>query len=334
MSPPTVVHTARLVKRYGDTVALRGVDLEIEPGAVVGLLGPNGAGKTTLVEILEGLRVPTEGAVRVFGLDPRRDSLAVRERIGVQLQHTSFPDTLTVREVLRLFASFYAASASPDEMMGAVGLEEKADAFTRELSGGQKQRLALGMALVNRPDFLILDEPTAGLDPAARRALHDMIRGLGGEGRTILLTTHYTDEAEKLCDRVLMLRDGRVVADGSPFELVGKARGASRLWVAVEGELDPTPLVETGARLEGREGEYLCFTTPRPAETVMLLGRALAEQGLSLTDLRVKRPTLEDVYMEVMGEGPTGPGGPPGPPPIPADTQPVASRERFVGQSG
>ena len=298
-----VIETRGLGKRYGDVTALKGIDLTVEAGSVVGLLGPNGAGKTTLVEILEGLRAPSAGRVSVFGADPGDGSAALRERIGVQLQRTSFPDTLSVNEILELFRSFYRDPAPREELLETVGLREKVGARPGELSGGQRQRLALATALVGRPELLILDEPTAGLDPSARRSLHVLIRGLQGDGRTILLTTHYTEEAEKLCDRILMLRSGELVADGSPLELVKGARGESRIWVQVNGEMDPAPLMEAGAVEDGSEGDYRCFRTRTPARAIEVLGTMLRDQELELEDLRVKRPSLEDVYLELMDGG-------------------------------
>lgn len=304
-----VIVTRGLTKRYGETLALDAVDLAVGEGTVVGLLGPNGAGKTTLVEILEGLRRPTAGSVSVLGLDPGERGHGLRERIGVQLQHTSFPETLRVGEIVDLFRSFYARPLDRSEVLALAGLDGRVGARPDELSGGQRQRLALATALVGRPDLLILDEPTAGLDPGARRSLHDLIRDLRGEGRTILLTTHYTDEAEELCDRVLILRDGELVADGSPLELVRRARGESRIWIDVRGEMDPTPLLEAGSREDGAEGGYRCFRTDRPARAVVALGNLLREQGLELRDLRVKRPDLEDVYLELVEGAAGGPGG-------------------------
>lgn len=295
-----VIRTSGLTRKYGGVTALREIDLAVQAGSVVGLLGPNGAGKTTLVEILEGLRAPSGGRVSVFGTTPREGARSFRERIGVQLQRTSFPDTLSVREILELFRSFYRDPVPAGELLETIRLRDRAHARPGELSGGERQRLALATALVGRPELLILDEPTAGLDPAARRSLHELIRGLQGEGRTILLTTHYTEEAEKLCDRILMLRDGELVADGSPLELLERAGGESRIWVKVTGEMDPSPLVEVGAREDGSEGEYRCFSTRNPARAIEVLGSTLRDQELELEDLRVKRPTLEDVYLGLM----------------------------------
>lgn len=326
-----VIETRGLGKRYGEVTALREVDLSVESGTVVGLLGPNGAGKTTLVEILEGLRTPSWGRVLVFGVDPRDAESSLRERIGVQLQRTSFPDTLSVGEILDVFRSFYREPVPRRELLELVGLEPRAGARPDELSGGQRQRLALATALAGRPDLLILDEPTAGLDPAARRSLHDLIRELRGDGRTILLTTHYTEEAEKLCDRILMLREGELVADGTPLELVKRAGGESRIWVEVSGEMDPGPLLDAGAREDGSEGAYRCFTTRRPARAVEALGRILRDQGLELEDLRVKRPTLEDVYLEIMegGDGAPRPEFPAGSDP---DSAPAPAMAAGAGE--
>jgi ABC-2 type transport system ATP-binding protein len=297
-----VIQTVNLQKNYGDTTALKGVDLQIKHGGVVGLLGPNGAGKTTLVEILEGLREPTAGRATVLGLDPTREPRALKERLGVQLQSTSMAQDLTPVEILRLYAAFYQKSLPIHDVLERIGLGEKAKTKTRDLSGGQRQRLTLGMALINDPELIIFDEPTTGLDPAARRGVHDIVREINKRGRTVILTTHYIEEAELLCDRVLMIRAGEIVADGSPFELIGRAAGASTIWIAVDGELDPAPLLNTGAKLTGREGAHYRFITANPTAAVLTLGEILKAQNLTLTDLRMKRPTLEDVYLELVGE--------------------------------
>jgi ABC-2 type transport system ATP-binding protein len=297
-----IIETHALRRVYGDTVALSGVDLRIDEGGIVGLLGPNGAGKTTLVEILEGLRVPSSGEVSVLGMNPTRQGRAVKERIGAQLQSTTIPVDLTPFEVLRLYASFYERSLPIEQVLKTVNLEAKAKKLTRTLSGGQKQRLAIGMALIHEPELLIFDEPTSGLDPAARRQLHQILLDLKGQGRTILLTTHYIEEAEKLCDRVIMIRDGEVVADGTPFELLSRAGGRSTIWITVEGQFDPSPLLVAGAEDHGRQGDHYKFTTADPAATIVALGELLRSQGVGLTDLRMRRPTLEDVYLELMGD--------------------------------
>lgn len=305
-----VIHTEALTKTYGSTHALREVDLEVEGGGIVGVLGPNGAGKTTLVEILEGLRLPSSGRVTVLDLDPTRERTELKHRIGVQLQSTTIPPDLTAYEVLRLYASFYRRALPVEEVLERMGLRDKARERAGRLSGGQQQRLALGMALIHDPELLIFDEPTTGLDPAARRQLHGIIRELHERGRTIILTTHYIEEAEKLCERVLIIRDGKIVADGSPFELVGRAGGRSTLWIDVDGEIDVAPLQGAGAEPQGRQGSHLRFATAEPAAVIVALGRLLRDQQVELTDLRLHRPTLEDVYLELVGE-PEEDAGPP-----------------------
>ncbi len=297
-----VIQTENLKKNYGDVHALRGVDLNIAGGGVVGLLGPNGAGKTTLVETIEGLRDPSAGRLNVLGLDPAKQAKALKEKLGVLLQHTELPPELTATEVLSTYSAFFEKSVAPEEALSRVTLEEKADARVDSLSGGQKQRLAIGLALINDPELIILDEPTTGLDPVARRGVHKIVSGFREQGRTVLLTTHYIEEAEKLCDRVIMIKAGQIVADGTPFELLGRSGGASTLWIDVEGEFDPTALVQSGLEPQGREGGHYKFSTTSPAEAVIALGETLKTQNVTLTDLRLKRPTLEDVYLELVGD--------------------------------
>ncbi|MGE0640035.1 MAG: ABC transporter ATP-binding protein [Thermoanaerobaculia bacterium] len=291
-----------LVKEYGTLRALRGVSLEIEGGGAVGLLGPNGAGKTTLVEILEGLREPTSGSATVLGFDPARQARALRLRIGVQLQATALPQELRIGEVLSLYAALYPKTLPPGEVLESVGLTGKERAVVRNLSGGERQRLALALALLHDPELLLLDEPTAALDPVARRGVHTIVEDLVERGKTVLLTTHYIEEAEKLCRRVIMIRHGEIVADGSPFDLVGRAAGLSTLWVEVDGPFDPAPLVAAGARPQGEEGRHRRFQVADPGAAIVALGDLLRAQGGHLVDLRLKRPTLEDVYLELMGE--------------------------------
>jgi ABC-2 type transport system ATP-binding protein len=278
------IQVSGLRKAYGSHEALRGVDFTIESGEVFGLLGPNGAGKTTTVEILEGYRRRDGGTIEVLGTDPERAGTAWRERIGVVLQSSAMYQNLTVAESLAMFAGYYRQPREVDEVTQLVGLEEKRKARVRTLSGGQKRRLDLGLALIGDPELIFLDEPTTGFDPAARRAAWETIRSLRSLGKTILLTTHYLDEAEQLADRVAVLREGRIVALGRPAELTG-AR----------------PATEIRYREDGRE---IVVETENPTKVLHeLTGKALAE-GRELEDLRVVRPTLEDVYLALTDEPP------------------------------
>jgi ABC-2 type transport system ATP-binding protein len=271
-----------LRKTYGETEALRGVSFEIAEGEVFGLLGPNGAGKTTTVEILEGYRPRDGGEVSVLGRDPARAERALRERIGVVLQQSQMFQNLTVRELHAMFAGYYEHSRDVPEVIALVGLANKADDRVKTLSGGQKRRLDLGIALVGDPDLVFLDEPTTGFDPAARRAAWDMIRSLRSLGKTILLTTHYLDEAEQLADRVAVLREGRIIREGAPAELTGDG-------------------AETEIRFR-RDGEVVVMRTTEPTRLLNeLTSEALAE-GRELEGLSVRRPTLEDVYLELTAQ--------------------------------
>jgi len=271
-----------LHKAYGKTEALRGISFDVAAGEVFGLLGPNGAGKTTTVEILEGYRTRDDGTVEVLGFDPARAERGFRERIGVVLQSSELWSNLTVRETHRIFAGYYERPRDVDETIELVGLTAKRDARVKTLSGGQKRRLDLGLALVGDPELLFLDEPTTGFDPAARRAAWELVRALRDLGKTILLTTHYLDEAQQLADRVAVLREGRIVRLGTPDELTGAALGAQIRY--------------------RRNGEVVVLETEEPTRTLHeLTGRALAE-GRELEGLEVRRPTLEDVYLELVDE--------------------------------
>jgi ABC-2 type transport system ATP-binding protein len=280
--PAPAISVRDLRKSYGDHEALRGVSFEIAQGEVFGLLGPNGAGKTTTVEILEGYRARDGGDVTVLGSDPARGERALRERIGVVLQQSQMFQNLTVRELHSMFAGYYERPRSIDEVIALVGLREKADDRAKTLSGGQKRRLDLGIALVGDPDLVFLDEPTTGFDPAARRAAWEMIRSLRSLGKTILLTTHYLDEAEQLADRVAVLRQGLIIREGAPAELTGRSD-------------------ETEIRYR-RDGHVVVLRTTEPTRLLNeLTSEALAE-GRELEGLSVRRPTLEDVYLELTAE--------------------------------
>jgi ABC-2 type transport system ATP-binding protein len=277
----TAVSVRGLRKSYGKYEAVRGIDFDIEPGEVFGLLGPNGAGKTTTVEILEGYRPYDAGTVEVLGEDPRAAGRAWRERIGVVLQQSQLWPNLSVHETLRMFAGYYDRPRDVDEVIDLVGLAEKRAARVKTLSGGQKRRVDLGLALVGDPELVFLDEPTTGFDPQARRAAWEMIRSLRSLGKTILLTTHYLDEAQNLADRVAVLVGGEIVRSGSPADLVSDAPGAEVRW--------------------REDGEEHVVHTEEPTRLVHeLTGRALAE-GREVEGLEIRRASLEDVYLELVG---------------------------------
>jgi ABC-2 type transport system ATP-binding protein len=296
-----IIDVTGLTKRYGPISALRGLTLSVDAGGqIVGLLGPNGAGKTTFVEILEGLRTASSGTVRVLGLDPTASDRELRARIGVQLQATAFAPELTVLETLRLYAALYPRALAPGDVMTRVSLADKARARVRTLSGGQRQRLALAMAMLPDPEIFILDEPTSGLDPVARHAIHEILRGLRAQGRTVLVSSHHLDEIEALADRVIILRAGEIVADGAPLALLSRASGKSTLWVEVAGGGAVAALVP-GAIYEGADGALHRFSTADPTAAVLGLADALRASGAQLSDLRLKRPTLEDFYLQLVG---------------------------------
>jgi ABC-2 type transport system ATP-binding protein len=272
-----------LHKAYGDFEAVRGIDFEVARGEVFGLLGPNGAGKTTTVEILEGYRVRSSGIVSVLGHDPESRPRELRERVGIVLQTTGLYRHIKVREAIAHWARFYPHPRDVDEVIAVTGLDEKADALARTLSGGQMRRLDLALALVGDPELIFLDEPTTGFDPAARRAAWDVIRSLQELGKTVLLTTHYLDEAQALCDRVAIVKQGRIVAEGPPASLGASSSRYRVTWRDERGEL------------QTRE-------TEDPTALLHQLTSAALARGEALRDLSVTRPSLEDVYLELTAE--------------------------------
>ena len=301
----TVVAVAGLRKRYGSFEAVRGIDFTIEPGEVFGLLGPNGAGKTTTVEILEGLRPRNGGEVAVLGFDPGRQSRELKDRIGVCLQATNLPERVSVREAMRLFASLYSRTVDADALLKRLMLWEKRDAWYGTLSGGQKQRLALALALVNDPQMLFLDEPSAGLDPQARLEIHELVQQLRSEQRTILLTTHYIEEADKLCDRVAIIDEGRIVAMGTPDEIRSRTVGQARVEVRCEAPLpagDPPRWPDADAAQVSADRKTIVVSTKKPARTLVDLVRWIDQIGVELADVQLRRPSLEDVFIELTGK--------------------------------
>ena len=291
-----------LRKRYGAVQAVDGITFDVRRGEVFGLLGPNGAGKTTTIEILEGLRKPDGGRATVLGLDAGRQAGMLKERIGVQLQTAALYPNLTVAELIELFKSFYRRTRPTDELISELGLDERRTALSRDLSGGQRQRLSIALALVNDPELIFLDEPTTGLDPQARRSLWDHIGRLRGEGRTILLTTHYMEEAERLCDRIAIMDHGTILEMGSVTELVTRHFRERAVRFDARPELIDArlALVPGVSRMAHEDGEVALYTTDVPS-TVGALLRLGDELGIQGLDLAVRRPTLEDVFLELTG---------------------------------
>jgi len=302
VAPTNAVTVRGLKKSYGDVDALRGVSLDIREGEIFGLLGPNGAGKTTLLECIVGLRVPDDGEITVTGIDATRRARDVQQRIGVMLQSTALQDKITPREALQLFGTFYRNAADPAQLLERFALTDKADATFDTLSGGQRQRLALAIAFVNRPEILFLDEPTAGLDPQSRRELREEIIRLKKDGRTVFLTTHDVDEAERLCERVAILDGGAIIATGQPRALATESTSMHAVSVSTR------PHIEVG-RLTGIpgiddvtfDGSRISFRTADARNALRELTRLLEQTGVELLELRVHRATLEDVFLHLTG---------------------------------
>jgi ABC-2 type transport system ATP-binding protein len=297
-----VVAVSDLRKHYGEVKAVDGVSFEVGKGEVFGLLGPNGAGKTTTIEVLEGLNKPDSGTISVLGLDPARHAGQLKERIGVQLQTAALYPNLTVTELINLFGRFYGHARPTGELVAEFGLDERSRGLTKELSGGQRQRLSVALAMVNDPELIFLDEPTTGLDPQARHSLWEQIEALRGQGRTVLLTTHYMEEAERLCDRVAVMDHGKILEIGTVAELVGRHFTERSVRFTARDELTDTRLAGLPGvhRAVHENSEMVLYTPDVPATVGALLD--LGEQlGVSGLDIAIRRPTLEDVFLELTG---------------------------------
>jgi ABC-2 type transport system ATP-binding protein len=301
------IHCRDLRKTYdGKVEAVRGINLEIEAGECFGLLGPNGAGKTTTIEILEGLLEPTSGEVTILGRNWRDNARELREWLGISLQETRLSEKLTVRETIDLFASFYREPRPAEEVLNALQLGEKADAWVGKLSGGQKQRLAVATALVGNPKILFLDEPTTGLDPQSRRQLWDIVRNFQKAGGTVLLTTHYMDEAEKLCDRLVIVDHGQVIATGGPAELIDHLGGHHVVEFVVGGADDEVRQTDTWRNLPGVEAvrsddSLMSLNVREPHLTIPVLLSEVSRRGATLEHLTTRQASLEDVFVRLTG---------------------------------
>jgi len=301
MSDKVVIRVDHLRKVYGSTVAVDDIAFEIYAGEIFGMVGPNGAGKTTTTECIEGLRHPDGGAIQVFGMSPQKDSYALRERIGVQLQTSALQDRLKVWEALDLFASFYANPVDAKQLLEQMGLTEKRNDKFAKLSGGQKQRLFIGLALINDPELVFLDELTTGLDPQARHAMWDMVRGIRERGKTVFLTTHFMEEAGRLCDRVAIMDHGKIVALDTPQNLIHKLGAENRLIFSIDGKLDLQKLqrVEGVTRVEPENDEFV--VSGHGERLVGDVVHAITANGVRLRTLRTEQPTLEDVFLKLTG---------------------------------
>ncbi len=298
-----VISISGLQKRYGDHEAVRGIDLEIHRGEIFAFLGPNGAGKTTTVEILEGFRQATGGTVEVLGTNPWHAPSSWRERIGIVLQESEAEPGLTVHECLSLYAGYYHAPRDVDQTLALVDLAEQADERATALSGGQRRRLDVALALIGDPELIFLDEPTTGFDPSARRAAWEVIAGLRDLGKTVFLTTHYMEEAERLADRIAVIAAGRIVAAGTPQTLGGRALEASQITFTPPSGTTAADLPpDLGRRLEPQPSGHVLLSSSTVAADLHALSGWAVDQGLELDDLEVRRPALEDVYLQLTSE--------------------------------
>jgi ABC-2 type transport system ATP-binding protein len=301
-----VVTVDHLHKVYGDTVALSEVSFNVGEGEILGIIGPNGAGKTTTVECISGLRIADSGSIRVMGLDPQTQRSAVRDRVGVQLQEGSLPPRSRVREVLRLFASFYPHPADPDELLGALGLSEKANSFYKQLSGGQKQRLSIALALIGNPKIAILDELTTGLDPQARREAWGLIEHIRERGVTVILVTHFMDEAERLCDRLVLIGRGKVIVTDTPKAIAEREGGGTRMRFVPSGDFPEELLTSLkGVSRVERSGPHVVISGE--GDILPSVVRALETVGVQARDVQVQNASLEDAFIRLTQGDATAP---------------------------
>lgn len=298
----SAVVVSDLSKRYKDVVAVDGVSFAVQEGEIFGILGPNGAGKTTTLEMIEGLRKPTSGGISVLGIDVTRDARPVKERIGVQLQAVALIHNLSVWETIDMFAGLYKTRADPHELLSRFALDEKRDSPVGKLSGGQRQRLSVALALVNDPEIVFLDEPTTGLDPAARRTLWDTVRGLAAERRSVILTTHYMEEAEVLCDRVAIMDRGRIISLDTPANLVRTLAAERTIEFTLAAEIDHTRLAALPGAQSARSVDGITMiATTEPTATIRGLLDLEAETGTVVDDIKIRTATLEDVFIGLTG---------------------------------
>jgi ABC-2 type transport system ATP-binding protein len=300
MPSDPVIHVRAIRKAYGQTVAVDEVSFDVHEGEIFGLIGPNGAGKTTTLECVEGLRAPDRGTILVLGLDPTRQTSALQDRIGVQLQEAQLQKRIKVREAVALWASLYRTPVDGDRLIDQLGLSDKRDAWFMTLSGGQKQRLFIALALINDPEVVFLDELTTGLDPQARRAIWELVRGIRGRGKTVFLTTHLMEEAERLCDRVAIIDHGRIIEIGTPMELVRRNCPEGRVILATE-DLTALERFQMIPRVESVSREGSLFTIRGQDDLVTRVIDCLAEHRIRVSDFRVDQPSLEDVFLKLTG---------------------------------
>jgi ABC-2 type transport system ATP-binding protein len=300
----SIVECEHVIKRYGDIIAVNDVSLSIEEGEIFGLVGPNGAGKTTLIEMIESLRIPDSGFIRVLGLDPVKEADELQEKIGVQLQTTSIQPNIKVREALKLFASLYQKPLdNPENLLKTLSLEDKADSHFKKLSGGLKQRVAIALALVNNPTVLFFDEITTGLDPQARRKMWELVENIRKEGKTIFLTTHYMEEAEHLCDRVGIIDYGKIIALDTPKNLVINLGAESKVLFKMEDkgtDAAKFEALEAVSRVEKVEDNFILYTRDNNV-TLQELVRLADKEGFRLSNIRTESPNLDDVFLTLTG---------------------------------